>query len=325
MRLILLCLFCLTLFVQAFARQDTASATKPAYRLQPGPNNNSTANLMDSVAAAMASRQQFEADSLAMQYVRLPDSARVNQFAQIIFRDELYKGYGFLDMHLKPQSIVREGSSRHTRDRWTIIIITCLLLYAGILNLVMNKDIEIVFRSFYNRGGVSQSGKEESLINSRAFLALFVLFGFTSGLFIYQVSAAYDKFYSITGFQLFIFLSLIIVALFALKLLALRFIGFIFNVNKVVSEYVSILYLTYFNIAFVFLPLTLCFCLLSAQFAPYILTVAIILVIVIFIWQYLRSSVNIISNFRFHKFYLFIYLCALEICPVLILIKALNI
>ncbi|MES2429170.1 MAG: DUF4271 domain-containing protein, partial [Bacteroidota bacterium] len=30
-------------------------------------------------------------------------------------------------------------------------------------------------------------------------------------------------------------------------------------------------------------------------------------------------------NFRFHKFYLFIYLCALEICPILILIKALNI
>ena len=107
--------------------------------------------------------------------------------------------------------------------------------------------------------------------------------------------------------------------------MVLQFIGFVFDVNKVVGEYISILYLTYFNIAFVFLPLTLCFCLLSAQFAPYILIVAFILVVVIFIWQYLRSSVNIISNFRFHKFYLFIYLCALEICPILILIKALNI
>jgi hypothetical protein len=73
----------------------------------------------------------------------------------------------------------------------------------------MGKDIDIVFRSFYNKRSV-QSGKEESLLNSRAFLALFVLFGLTSGLFIYQVSAAYDKFYSITGFQLFVSLSVLL-------------------------------------------------------------------------------------------------------------------
>jgi len=292
--------------------------------VQKDTNRSSAANLMDSVAAALVARQQFMADSLAMEYVRQPDSNRVNQFAQAMLNEMAYKGYGFLDVHFKQQSVVREGSARRMRDQWIIAIIICLLLYAGILNLVMGKDIDIVFRSFYNKRS-SQSGKEESLLNSRAFIALFVLFGLTSGLFIYQVSVAKEKFYSISGFQLFASLSVIIVVLFALKLLVLQFIGFVFNVNKVVSEYISILYLTYFNIAFVFLPLTLCFCLLSARFAPYILAVAVLLVVVIFVWQYLRSSVNIISNFRFHKFYLFIYLCALEICPVLILIKALNI
>jgi hypothetical protein len=310
--------------MQGFARQQDSTAIKPYQRVQPDSTRSSSASLIDSVAAAMAARQQFEADSVAMQYIRTPDSARVNQFAQTILKNVLYKGYGFLDVHARAQSIVREGSARSKREQWIIGVIILLLLYTGFLNLLMGKDIDIVFRSFYNKRS-TQSGKEESLLNSRAFIALFILFGLTSGLFIYQVSAAYDKFYSITGFQLFISLSVIIVTLFALKLLVLRFIGFIFNVNKVVSEYVSILYLTYFNIAFVFLPLTLCFCLLPAQFAKLILLVALVLTIVIFVWQYLRSSVNIISNFRFHKFYLFIYLCALEICPVLILIKALNI
>jgi len=226
-------------------------------------------------------------------------------------------------MHFKSRSAVKEGSARPMREQWIIGVIICMLLYAGMVNLLMGKDIEIVFRSFYNKRSV-QAGKEEGLLNSRAFLAMFVLFGLTSGLFIYQVSAAYDKYYSISGFQLFISLAVIIVLLFALKLLVLRLIGFIFNINRIVGEYIAILYLTYFNIAFVFLPLTLCFGLLSAKFAPVILITALVLVVVIFIWQYLRSSVNIISSFRFHKFYLFVYLCALEICPVLILIKALN-
>lgn len=321
MRLIILCLFCLIVGRKGFAQTDTALNNQPVV-------SDSTyahpANIIDSVASAMAARQQYEADSLATLYVHTADSNRVNQFALDIIKNRFYKGYGFLDIKFKQQSIAREGAARRMRSQWTIGVIIFLLLYAGILNLVMNKDVEIIYQSFYNKRS-NQMGKEESLFNSRAFIALFVLFGLTSGLFIYQVSAAYDKYYSISGFQLFLSLSAIIAILFALKLVVLHCIGFVFNVNKVVSEYVSILYLTYFNIAFAFLPLTLCFCLISAQFAPYILTVAFTLIVVIFVWQYLRSSVNIISNFRFHKFYLFIYLCALEICPILILIKALNI
>jgi hypothetical protein len=154
---------------------------------------------------------------------------------------------------------------------------------------------------------------------------LFLLFGFTFGLFLYQLAAYYNVYYSISGVRLFVFLSVLIIALFAVKFLALKIIGFIFDINKLVSEYVSILYLTYFNIAFVFLPVALCFSLLDAKYVPYLLAMAIGLIVIIFTWLYLRSSVSIISNFRFHKFYLFVYLCALEICPVLILIKALNI
>jgi hypothetical protein len=324
MRFIVLCFLCLAICLKGFAQQQDTSAKRTYARPQADTNKAGTAYFMDSIAAAIVAKQQREADSLAMQYIRQPDSTRVNQFAQIILNSVLYKGYGFLDVKVKAQSVVREGSSRVKREQWIIGVIIILLLYTGFLNLLMGHDIAIVFRSFYNKSS-AQAGKEESLLNSRAFLALFILFGLTSGLFIYQVSAAYDKFYSITGFQLFVSLSVLIVILFALKLLVLRFIGFVFDVNKIVSEYVSILYLTYFNIAFIFLPLTLCFCLLPKQFTQIILIAALVLIIVVFVWQYLRSSVNIISNFRFHKFYLFIYLCALEICPVLILIKALNI
>jgi len=64
---------------------------------------------------------------------------------------------------------------------------------------------------------------------------------------------------------------------------------------------------------------------LQQQYIPYLKFFTALAITVIFAWQYLRNSVNIISSFRFHKFYLFIYLCALEICPVLILIKALDI
>jgi len=281
--------------------------------------------LLDSVAQAIQARDEFVADSISKAYIIPADPQRHDQLIDTLLKKYLYTGYGFLDIPSKSTSILREGRSRQTRDQWIIIIIIGLLLYTAILNRIMSKDFESVWQSFYSKRMMSQVSREDGMINSWTFLALFLLFGLTFGLFLYQLAAYYHKFYSISGFQLFISLSFVILVLFAVKFLILKFIGFVFNINKLVSEYLSVLYLTYFNIAFVFLPVAVCFGLLTDQLIPYILAIALVLIVVIFVWQYLRSSVNIISNILFHKFYLFVYLCALEICPILILIKALNI
>ena len=189
----------------------------------------------------------------------------------------------------------------------------------------MSKDVESVWQSFYSKRVLSQVGKEDSIINTWTFIGLFLLFGLTLGLFLYQLAQYKNIYYSINGVRLFVSFSLIILIALAIKFLIVKFLGFVFNINKLVSEYLSVLYLSYFNIGFVFLPVTVCFCLLASELISYILWIALVLAIVIFIWQYLRSSVNIVSNILFHKFYLVVYLCALEICPILILIKALNI
>jgi hypothetical protein len=189
----------------------------------------------------------------------------------------------------------------------------------------MSKDVGSVWSSFYSKRALNQMSKEDNLINSWAFVALFLLFALTFGLFLYQFSAYQHVYYTISGFPLFISLTIVILVLFAVKFLVVKFIGFVFNIHKLVTEYLSVSYLTYINIAFVFLPVGVCFSLLTDSLIPYVLWVAFILIAAIFVWQYLRGSVEIISNILFHKFYLIVYLCALEICPVLILVKALKI
>jgi hypothetical protein len=318
-------LFILGTAYQAFAGQDTISRSQPdSIRVYRKPQY-AAEKLLDSVARAMAARKQYLADSAALVYIKKPDPARRNLFLDSMMRTYIYKGHGFIDIKLQTRSTLKEGHPRRSRDRWIVVIIAALMFYAAILNRFIGKDIGNVLQSFYSKRVLTQISKEESLLNSWSFIGIYLLFGATFGLFIYQLAAYYDVFYRISGFQLFISLSLLIIILFAVKLLLLKFIGFIFDINRLVSDYMSVLYLTYFNITFVFLPLALCFSLLSAQYIPYLLALSLLLVAVIFIWQFLRSSLNIISGFRFHKFYLFIYLCALEICPVLVLIKALNI
>ncbi|HEY9532980.1 MAG TPA: DUF4271 domain-containing protein [Mucilaginibacter sp.] len=322
MRFVAFCLlFLLACPFAGRAQQDTSArfgleSAAPAQVRMP---------VLDSVIMATARRQKFVQDSLAFLYIKYPDSAMISQAAARYVRDSLYKGHYFLDIPYKAKSALRSGHVRQTRDQWVVAMIIGLLLYTAILNIIMNKDIKNVFLSFYSKRAMIQASKDDMRINFWAFVGLFLLFGMTFGLFLYQLAGYKSIYYSISGFRLFSTLVLIILLLFACKFLVLKFLGFVFDIRKLVTEYVSVLYLTYFNIAFVFLPVTVCFSLLAAQLIPFLLIIAIILVLAIFTWLYLRSSVSIISNFRFHKFYLIIYLCALEICPILVLVKALNI
>ena len=277
---------------------------------------------LDSVAQASAERDKFVSDSLATMYI-MPDPNRPNQLVEYLFKNALYKGNTFLDIPFNPKKKTGEGHVRKSRDPWVIIMIAILLIYTALLNITLGPDIKGVFQSFYSKRS-AQFDKEERRINPWAFIGLFLLFASTFGLFLYQLAGYKNVYYNISGVQLFTAMALIIITLFSLKFLVLKIIGFLFDIDAVVSEYVTTLYLTYFNIAFVFLPVVVCFSLLAAQLIPFLLDTAYVLIAVIFVWIYLRSSVSIISNFRFHKFYLFIYLCALEICPILILIKVLN-
>jgi hypothetical protein len=323
MRFWLWCLFLMIgIGANAYAQNPTAQQSDSAVR--PQYFTRQPLSVLDSVVAATKAREKFMMDSAAMQYIKAPDSAMYREYVKRVLDESTIKG-GFLSFHQKLKSTLKEGHHRQTRDQWIIFIIIGLLLYTGLINLVLNKDVKAILTSFYSKRVVSQAGKEEGYINFWSFVSLFLLFGFTFGLFLYQLAGYYNTYYSISGVRLFVSLSFIILALFAVKFVILKIVGFIFDINRLVSEYVSILYLTYFNIAFVFLPVTVCFSMVDIKFVPYLLGLALVLIVAILLWLFLRSSVSIISNFRFRKFYLIIYLCALEICPVLILIKALNI
>ncbi|MBD1395463.1 DUF4271 domain-containing protein [Mucilaginibacter glaciei] len=321
-----LCFLVFATCLAGYAQQpDSGVVVNDSVRIRPrftGP-----LPFLDSVARASALRQQYVSDSLNMVYIVAPDPTRPNMFVDSILKTDAYKGMQYLDLSTsRSKNIQGYGHTRPSRDAWVIVIIILLLLFSSAINITASKDMSNIFQSFYNRRNAMQAGKEDSPINAWTFIGLFLLFGFTFGVFLYLLTTGFYKvYYTISGFQLFATLSIVIILLFATKFLVLKFLGFVFDINKLVSEYISTLSLTYFNITFVLLPVALCFSLIAEKFIPYLLAITLLLVVVIFIWQYLRSSVSIISNFRFHKFYLFVYLCALEICPILILIKALNI
>jgi len=266
-------------------------------------------------------------DSLSMVWIKRPDPNRPNQFIDSLVELYSVKNLNFQDWTQRfPKKVERydRGKPRANGELWVIAFVFTLLFCFALLKNAFSKELLAIIQSFYSNRILGQINKEEKFFKSWPFIFLYLLFGFTIGMVLYQCGKYFQLSYDYSGFNWFLRLSIIVICLFTAKIILLRVLGFLLDAAKIVKEYVSILILSYFNAALLFLPMVIAFCLTPARYAPVYIYLSIILIACIFFFQFLRAATNILSGHRFPIIYLIFYLCALEVCPLLILIKVLR-
>lgn len=267
-------------------------------------------------------------DSLTFVWIKAPDPNRPNKFVDSLIK--LYKiekldFAGWVKKFAKKKGRYDEGKIKSKGEKWVIVVLLLLIVFFGILKKAFSKELMIIMESFYSNRILGQINKEDNLFSSWPFISLYLLFGLTIGMFLYLASNYLHLNGSYSGIQWYLILSCSIIILFTCKIVALRILGFFFGIQKLVKTYISILYLSYFNLAIIFLPLVIVFSLTPYKYSELLSYIAFFIILLTFVFQFIRAGINILSTYQFPKVYLIIYLCALEICPLLILIKALRI
>jgi len=287
------------------------------------------ARVIDSLDSARIQSMLSKRDTVAPVLLRARDSLQIALYNDSV-KKTFWQPFLYLQESLKNYSSngqkphYQQGNSVSRGELWIIGSIAFLLIFFAFLKNVFDKQLTTIIQSFFSNRILGNINKEDNLFTSWPFLLLFVHFGFTIGLFFYlaakheQVNATKD------GFQFFVSISVGIILLYALKIVVLRLLGFFFNVQKPISEYISILYLTYFNASLLFMPLVFAFALSPPQYGKFYMATSVVLLVIIFALQLIRAGINILSQNRFSKVYLLLYFCTLEICPILILIKAIG-
>ncbi|WP_069658925.1 DUF4271 domain-containing protein [Arcticibacter eurypsychrophilus] len=266
-------------------------------------------------------------NSLNINSFRAPDPNRVNLFKDSLIAVHTVKNLDFVGWakkFIKNEQQYNKGAQRKKGELWVIaFVFVALILFAILRNMFFN-ELSAIINAFFSNRVLGQINKEEKFFNSWPFVFLYLLFGFTIGMFLYQCGKYFQLSYSYSGFQWFLRLSMIVIGLFTLKIILLRLLGFLFDSVKLVKEYISILFLSYFSAALLFLPIVVAFSLTPTRFAPYYIYLSLALILFIAFFQFTRAISNILTSYKFPKLYLILYLCALEICPILVLIKALR-
>lgn len=284
-------------------------------------------------SASRAQRQAYRdsvrtlRDSLSIAWIKTPDPNRPNKFQDSLINLYTVKNLDFAawaSQFKKRVSHNNLGQERPRGETWVIGVILFLIVFFSIIKFFFPSELNTIVSAFYSNQILTRINKEDNLFNSWPFVFFYLLFGLIIGLYFYLSGKYMQIDYPFDGFELFIFLSVAVIGLFTFKIILLRVFGFLFDVNRIVREYVSVLYLSYFNAALLFLPVVIAFSLTSNRFAGIYSYIGIAMLALIFIVQFLRAGSNILSKYKFPKVYLIIYLCALEFCPLIILFKALG-
>ena len=285
---------------------------------------------LDTVSVSLATLSPpTTAATITPSTLMLPDS-----LTKALIAEEFKKGFGYevfnFEQIVKAYLLTSNAKTSFQKGtplfRGKMWIISCVFIFVLIFVILKNnfpKQLTNLVDSFFNNRVFANLTKEENLFFSWFFIFLFVLFGFLFGLFIY-LAIAFQSTNKVYNFQFFLSISGLVMLLFLAKVIVLYLLGVIFNIKKLVAEYISILYLSYFNAGLLFLPLVIFFCLSTATNSNFYILAALVSLTAIFGFQFIKRGINVFANYQFSKVYLILYFCALEICPILILIKLIG-
>lgn len=223
-------------------------------------------------------------------------------------------------LHFK--TIVSKPIQKSSSD-WIIgFLLISLILFAWI-QTNYNKRLRQIIKAVVQPYFVNQLEREGNLFSERISLGLGIIFYVITAIFISLATKSYG--YSSPGISELLLILLICGILVGLDVLkgALIFItGFIFRTQELSHE-INLNSLIFNHlIGIVLFPIAIFALFWKAQI---ILLVGLIIFSLLMIYRFFRIITIGISSSKYNLFYLFLYLCTLEILPLLLLLRTTNV
>jgi hypothetical protein len=213
--------------------------------------------------------------------------------------------------------------SRKVSKDWLSVLLVGIIILLAYLNTGHGKVILALFQAYWSNRMVAQFAREDNFFKLRTATLFLLIYLFVISLLIYNSIPVLAPVFIFKGFALYGRIFILVTGYYLLKYILMKFSAYLFAIPKLIAAYLSIMAISNFVYVLVILPI-----LLFYQFLP-VESHQILIYLLLFLWvfnaiyKYFRSGAYVSSNFRFPKFYLFIYLCTLELMPLLVIYKIL--
>ena len=214
-------------------------------------------------------------------------------------------------------------SKYYYQPTWVMVIIVFSLMILGYLySAFHSRFMNFLKAVFLSRFSV-QASREERSFTHPVSLLLSLNFVLIASLFVLQLLTSNFLFHSEIEFSLvsFILVTLIILGVYFIKILFLKIFSFIIDKQETISEYVFTIFLVNQFFGIVLLPVVLFIAYGPRSFMQGYIYLGVLLACTAFLVRVWKGLSNVLLNREASLFYLILYLCTLEILPLLIGIK----
>lgn len=214
----------------------------------------------------------------------------------------------------------------HYQPIWILIIIILSVVTIGYLYSGFNAQLKSVISSFFSFRVSNQSSREEQSLFHPASILLSLNFLLTASLFILYVATANKKLSLLINFSFLSFLIIIgiIFSTYLIKIAFHKLIGVIFDLRQQINEYVSAMLLSKQLLGICFLPIIVFISYGEKTVLNGIIYAGFTLLIVAYIFRVGKGTLGLLRR-KITLFYLILYLCTLEVLPLLLGIKLIKI
>lgn len=247
--------------------------------------------------------------------------------------DSLFQAYCAQEQEVRPSLFVGHelpasnggGSGRHGEQHVADWVFLALLLLGGLVSLLANSSrlkMADVFRSAFNNRSLARLYRENSSKHFRMLVPMSLIYVATLALLGLNCDAVgYTLPYGLHGLAVYAVAIVVAIACYFLRNGLIQLFGSAFDNGDATRIYIANTYIYNTIGAMALLPLA--FITLYSSAAKVLFYVSAAVVALLFLMRLVRGMMLIISAVKNSRFYLFYYLCILEVVPILIAFKLL--
>lgn len=201
-------------------------------------------------------------------------------------------------------------------------VLIFILFFLSLIKAAFPKYFDSIFTLSFQATFRQTQTREQMAQNFFPAFMLNILFALCGGVFITLYAGA-EKWSSLPFWELFVYSTGILLLAYSVKYLVIGFTGWVFNAKEAATEYRFVVFLVNKLLGILVIPLLFLIAYSNDRIKSIAITIVLCLVVFSLAVRYIVSLARIRKNLSVTAFHFFVYLCAVEIIPLLVIYKAL--
>lgn len=228
----------------------------------------------------------------------------------------------FFNFTGKPVVEIFEVHHPNSKDSLFYLVVA-ILFYFALIRIFFEKYFNNLMTLFFRVSLRQQQIREQVLQTPLPSLLLNILFVISAGLY-----ACYLFHYSPMGagisfWILYLDCMVLLGTIYLVKFLVLKFIGWVFSISRATDIYIFIVFLVNKMLGIFLLPFLIIITFSGPEMREIFITISLAMIFVLWSYRILASYRPVRNEIKLTPFYFFLYLCAFEIAPLLLIYKVL--